>query len=176
MRIRSARNDDLTHCLALDASYETESAWQMEESRGDGEWGMRFREIRLPRTQKVAPPYSSEEQLRAWQRRDGFWVAVERSKVLGYLAVVLEVEHRQIRITDLVVDPARRRTQIGARLLEHAITWSLRQEADQILLECPVKAYPAIAFAQKQGFAICGFQDNYWPKQEAGLFFRKRIR
>lgn len=176
MRIRSARTDNLKDCLELDASYETETAWQMEEVCGPGEWGMRFREVRLPRTQRITPSPSPEARLEAWQRRDGFWIAVERGKTLGYVAVVLEVEHRQARVTDLVVVPARRREGIGSELLTHATRWCLRQSVDQLILECRLKAQPCIAFAQKHGFAVCGFQDAYWPEQETGLFLRKRIR
>jgi len=177
LRIRSARSDDLKQCLTLDAAYETDMAWQVEELNNDGGWGMRFREIRLPRKQTVRPPFfTPEDRLRAWQRRDGFWVAAERNHVWGYLALVLEIEHKQARVTDLVVAPDYRRQGVGTQLLQHAMTWCLRQEMDQLLLECSLKAYPAVAFAQKQGFVICGFQDAYWPGREVGLFFRKRIR
>lgn len=176
MRIRSARNDDFKACLELDTAYETEIAWQVEELRGDKEWGMHFREIHLPRKQTMTPAYTPEERLSAWQRRDGFWVAVERTKIMGYLAVIVESEHRQARIGDLVVAPAYRRKGIGGKLLEHAITWCLRQNVEQLVLECTPKAQPAIAFAQKYRFVVCGFQDAYWPGQEVGLFFRKRIR
>ena len=175
MRIRSARNDDLKACLELDAGYETEIAWQVEELRGEKEWGMRFREIRLPRKQTIVPSYTPEERLAAWQRRDAFWVAVERNKIVGYLALVVETEHRQARIGDLVVTPAFRRKGIGAKLLEHAIVWCLRRNVEQVVLECTLKAQPAIAFAQKNRFVACGFQEAYWPGQEVGLFFRKRI-
>ncbi len=175
MRIRSARNDDLKACLELDASYETEIAWQVEELHGEKEWGMRFREIRLPRKQTLAPAYTPEERLVAWQRRDAFWVAVEHNKIMGYLTLVVEAEHRQARIGDLVVAPDFRRKGIAEKLLEYAITWCLRRNVEQLILECTLKAQPAIAFAQKQRFVACGFQEAYWPGQEMGLFFRRRI-
>ena len=176
VRIRSARNDDWKTCLTLNAGYETDTAWQMEELHGDGEWGMHFREVRLPRRQQIKPLLTPEEHLRAWQRCDGFWVATERSKILGYLTLVLEVAHRQARISDLVVAPAHRRKGVAGRLLQHATAWALRQDVEQLILECPLKAKPAIAFARKHHFVVCGFQDVYWPGRETGLFFRKRIR
>ncbi|MGC9357674.1 MAG: GNAT family N-acetyltransferase, partial [Anaerolineae bacterium] len=109
MRIRSARADDFEICLNLDASYDTESAWQMEEQYCDGEWRITFREVSLPRTQHVAPLRRAAEQLEVWEQCDGFWVAVERRKVRGYVALSLEPVHRQARITDLVVAPTHRR-------------------------------------------------------------------
>jgi len=176
VRIRSARNDDWKACLSLDSSYETSTAWQMEEQRSESEWRISFREVHLPRTQHVQPLHAPEEQLQAWQRRDGFWVATERTKIRGYLSVILEAEHRQVRLADLVVAPEQRRQGLGTQLLYHAIEWCLRQDVDQMILECPLKAEPAIAFAQRNGFTVSGFQDAYWPRQEVGLFFRKRLR
>ncbi|MBN1259562.1 MAG: GNAT family N-acetyltransferase [Anaerolineae bacterium] len=176
MRIRSARNDDWKACLELDLSYETEIAWQMEETRNEKEWSARFSRVRLPRIQTISPVFSPEDRLLAWQRRDGFWVATERSKILGYLGLILEIEHRQARIADLVVGAEYRRQGIGERLLQHATTWCQRQNVEQLLIECQLKAQPAIGFVQKHGFAVCGFQDAYWPGQEVALFFRKRIR
>ncbi|MFP4345195.1 MAG: N-acetyltransferase family protein [Anaerolineales bacterium] len=176
MRIRSARNDDWKECLTLDGSYETSIAWQMEEQRSENEWRVSFREVNLPRTQHIHPHYTPEEQLKAWQRRDGFWVATERAKIRGYSGVVLEPNHRQVRLADLVVAPAERRKGLATQLLYYAVDWCLRQDVDQMILECSLKAEPAIAFAQRNGFSVCGFQDAYWPGQEVGLFFRKRLR
>lgn len=176
MRIRSARNEDLKACLQLDASFETESAWQMVEERGERAWGMQFREVHLPRKQRILHPLQPEERLQAWLRRDGFWVAVERRKVQGYLALALEPDHRQARITDLVIAPEFRRQGFADQLLAHATEWCLRQTVEQLVMECPPKAQPAIAFALGHGFSFCGFQDGYWPEQQVGLFLRKRIK
>ena len=176
LRIRSARDGDWQACLDVDLSYETESAWQMTELRGEGEWGMRFREVRLPRRQRMMPTLSPEVRLKGWERRDGFWVAVERRKVVGYLTLLLEPEHRQARIADLVVAPEFRRQGIASELLIEVTEWCQRRETDQLILECALKAQPAISFAQHHGFTFCGFQDAYWPGQETALFFRKRIR
>jgi GNAT superfamily N-acetyltransferase len=93
---------------------------------------------------------------------------------VGYLATVVETEHRQARIGDLVVAPAFRRKGIGEKLLEHAIAWCLRRNVEQIVLECTLKAQPAIAFAQKHRFVACGFQKHIGPDR-SGVIFRKRI-
>ncbi len=177
MRIRAARTDDLQACLAVDLSYETDSAWQIQEERRDKEWQVHFREIRLPRTQRITPHVNAEEHLKVWERCDGFWVATERTQILGYVTLRLEPDHGQVRLIDLAVDAAHRREGIGTELLNHAIAWVLRQPGiEQMVLECSPKAAPAISFALKHGFTLCGFQDAYWPGQELGLFFRKRLR
>lgn len=176
MRIRSAREDDWKVCAELDVAYETESAWQMQELRGDGEWGVRFREVRLPRHQRIKSPLSPEEWLKAWERADGFWVAVEHRKIVGYVVVALEPEHYQGRLLALAVNSEQRRQGMGTALLDHAIAWCFRQGMRQLILECSLKAQPAISFAHKHRFAFCGYQDSYWPGQDVAIFFRKRIR
>ncbi len=176
MRIRLAREEDWKVCAELDIAYETESAWQMQELRGDREWGVRFREVRLPRPQRIPSASSPDEWLKAWERADGFWVAVEHRKIVGYVAVILEPEHYQGRFLALAVTTEKRRQGMGTALLEHANAWCLRQGMQQVILECSLKAQPAISFALKHRFAFCGYQDAYWPGQEGAIFFRKRIR
>ncbi len=176
MHIRAVRKNDWPKCLALDASYETEIAWQLQERQRAKEWGMYFREVQLPRKQTLNLILPPEELVPAWEKRDNFWIAAERLKVCGYLGLELALARRTAYITDLVVDREQRRQQIGSTLLNHAIRWSLRKGIEQLILASPLKAQPALAFAQQQGFTPCGFQDNYWPKQEAALLFCKRIR
>ncbi len=176
MRIRAAREEDLKACLQLDVSFETESVWQMVEEHAERAWGAHFREVRLPRKQRITHPLSPEERLQAWLHRDGFWVAMERRKVLGYLALRLELDQRQAHITDLGVATEFRRQHFAEQLLQHATEWCLRQPVEQLLFAFPPKAQPAIAFALAQGFAFCGYQEAYWPGHHVGLFLRKRIR
>jgi ribosomal protein S18 acetylase RimI-like enzyme len=176
LRIRSTRSDDWERCLELDASYETEIAWQMEEIRRNKTWSVRFREVRLPRKQRIQPVVVPKARLLAWERCDGFWVAAEHRQIHGYIGVRLEPQNRQARIVDLVVAASFRRRGIGGLLLDKATSWIVRKNVDQLILECQLKAQPGIAFAQEHGFSMCGFQDSYWPDQEVALFFRKRLR
>lgn len=176
MRIRSAREEDWKACLELEISYETESAWQMEGLRDDGEWGARFREVRLPRKQRITPFISPEARVKGWARGDAFWVATDQRKILGYLTLVLAAERGEARITDMVVGEAYRRRGVATDLLNHVLEWCLRKDVEHVILECPLKAQPAIGFAMKHRFVFCGFQDAYWPGQEVALFFRKRVR
>ncbi len=83
MLIRVVREEDWEACLDLDLSYETESAWQMEVLPGGNVWGMSFREIHLPRKQRVEHPLALADPLKSWQSRDNFWVAVEKRVVVA---------------------------------------------------------------------------------------------
>ncbi len=176
MLVRIARDDDWEACLGIDLSYETDSAWQMDNRQGGGEWRVSFREIRLPRTLRIQPPPPDDSSLKTWQRRDAFWVAIEHRKVSGYLGLDIDPARHQAQITDLVVAPEERRRGMATALLERATEWCLRQHVNQIVLISSLKAYPAIAFALKHRFLFCGFQDAYWPGQEVAVFFRQRIR
>ena len=176
LHIRSVRNGDWPKCLALDASYETEIAWQLQEKQKPKEWGFHFREVQLPRKQTLNPPRTPEKIIPAWEKRANFWIAAERLQVRGYLGLELALERHTAQITELVVDREERRKQIGSALLRQAALWSLRKGVARLILAAPLKAQPALAFAQQHGFAPCGFQDNYWPNQEAALFFCKCIR
>ncbi|MGC9522283.1 MAG: GNAT family N-acetyltransferase [Anaerolineae bacterium] len=176
MLVRNVRDEDWEACLDVDLSFETEAAWQMDERQEAGEWHVAFREIRLPRTLRIQLATPRDDLLKTWQLRDRFWVAVEQRQVVGYLGLDIEQARFQARITDLAVAPDHRRKGYATALLQRATEWCVRQRLSQLVLVCPLKAFPAISFALKHRFAYCGYQDAYWPGQEVALFFRQRIR
>lgn len=176
MLVRAVRDEDWESCLGIDTSYETEYAWQMDELQNGGEWQVSFREIHLPRTLRIQPVVSNDNLAKSWQYRDQFWVAVEHREIIGYLGLDIDQARYQARITDVVVTPEYRRKGTASAMLARASEWCLRQRIYQLVLVCPLKAHPAISFAQKHHFNFCGFQDSYWPGQEVALFFRRRVR
>ena len=131
---------------------------------------------RFQRKQRIVPFLTLEARARCWARSDVFWVAVEGRKVIGYMALSVAAERGEARINDLVVAEAYRRHGVATELLNHAVEWALRKDIEHMVLECALKAQPAISFALKHRFVFCGFQDGYWPGQEVGIFFRKRLR
>ncbi len=177
VHIRSARMGDWERALEVETRFETRSTWQVEERSGDEMWGAILRPARLPRPQKMRlPRFPDEVQLRIWEGRDAFWVAVEGTHILGYLGLRVEAERFVACITDLAVDEARRRQGIGRALVAQAEGWAVRQGLHQLTVACLLKAEPAIAFLRRLGFVPAGFQDAYWPQQEAAFIFRKRLR
>jgi GNAT superfamily N-acetyltransferase len=174
--VRAVRDEDWEKCLGIDTAYETDYAWQMDEIHSGGEWRISFREIHLPRTLRIQPAISNDNLLKSWQYRDQFWVALEHREVIGYLGLAIDQVRYQARITDIVVTSEYRRMGTASAMLARATEWCLRQHIHQLILVCPLKAHPAISFAQKHHFAFCGFQDNYWQGQEVALFFRQRVR
>ena len=176
MLIRTLRDGDLESCLEIDLSYDTSTAWQMDEYQQSGEWHVCFREIRLPRNLHIRQAVSNDSLLKSWQKRDKFWVVVEHREIIGYLGIDVDPARREAQIIDLAVAPEFRRQGVATQLLRRATEWCFRQHADYLILVCPLRAYPAISFALKHRFAFSGYQDAYWPGQEVALFFRQRIR
>ena len=176
MLIRSVRDSDWESCLGIDLSYDTDVAWQMDETQDAGEWHVSFREIRLPRTLRIQPPVPDVSTLKSWQSRHSFWVAVEQRGIVGYLGLDTDPARHHAQITDLAVAPQFRRQGVASALLERALEGCMRQHMQQLVLVCPLRAHPALSFALKHRFAFCGFQDAYWPGQEVALFFRLRVR
>lgn len=174
--VRTVRDGDWESCLGIDLSYETDAAWQMDEIQDAGEWHVSFREIRLPRTLRIQPAAADEGMLKSWQSRDSFWVAVEHREVVGYLGLDVDHARHHAQIVDLAVSPHFRRQGVATALLDRAMEWCLRFRVQQVVLVCPLRAYPGLSFALKHRFAFCGFQDAYWPGQEVALFFRLRVR
>ena len=176
MLVRAVRDGDWEGCSAVDTSYQTEYAWQMDELHSGGEWRISFREIHLPRILRIQPIIANDNLVKSWQSRDQFWIALEHREVIGYLGLVIDMARYQARITDIAVTPEYRRKGTASAMLARATEWCLRQHIHQLIFVCPLKAHPAISFAQKHRFAFCGFQDSYWPGQEVALFFRQRMR
>ena len=63
MHIYRADLRDLTGCLQLDGSYETEHVWQITQQQEGGQVVTRFQVARLPRAMQVQYPGWSEALL-----------------------------------------------------------------------------------------------------------------
>ena len=176
MLIRRVRDGDWEACLAVDLSYKTEYAWQMETPGHSDEWGAHFRKVHLPRRLRMEHPIPEECRVKHWAASDQFWVAAEHRDVIGLIAIDLDLTRHQARISDLGVDADHRRQGVGTALLQRATQWCVRHRIPQLVLSCPLKAEPAIQFAAHHRFNFGGFQEDYWPGHEVALFFYQRLR
>ncbi len=167
---------DLQACLALEHDCTTDHVWQMNiEENGDALRGfsVRFRVVRLPRVVPVAYPRTRAVLRRDWRERQCFLVAEAEGVILGY--VTMHVDGVRGWVRDLVVGSPFRRRRIGSALLEQATRWALLHKVEHLTLEMQTKNYPAIQFAQKHGFAFCGFDDRHYDNGDIALFFDKRL-
>ena len=174
---RDAVESDLPRCLALDASFHTEYVWQMTVDDGGDEIQVSCRRQRLPR-QLVSQHPVDERQLRMALHMDNCFVVVEdpvSGQLVGYVTMRLDLSGRVAYLQDVVVDMLHRRRSLGARLVHVARVWASEFRLHQIIFEIPTTNYPAIRFAQSQGFAFCGFNDHHFANREIALFFSLSI-
>lgn len=176
--IRDGHPTDISSCLTLDRSYETEYVWQMVVQEGTGGVGITFRKERLPRRMEVEPPVSERRIKSVLAEKSCFIVATvkDEPETLGYLAMSADHVHRLALAYELVVSRPYRRKRVGTRLLNVARQWAEEHHLSQLLVETQTKNYPSIEFLQASGLSFCGYNDQYFPNQDIALFFGQALR
>ena len=169
--IRPAHSTDLDSLLALDQGYSTEYVWQMDAREEGGQHNLTFRPVRLPRPMRVTFARDTQRIKDYWNRRVCFLVAEEEGHLKGYLSLIFAPTPETGWVSDFCVERRFRRSGIGRVLLASAAQWARENGLKRLILEVQSKNYPAICFAQKLGFAFCGYNDRYYSNQDVALFF-----
>lgn len=175
MHIYRADLRDLTACLMLDGSYETDHVWQVVQQQEGDDVVARFREVQLPRVTRVRYPSWNEALLAHQERGDLILVAAQASEVLGYLDQETQPDQDVAWIHHLVVTPARRREGIGTALLQRGLQHARQEGLTQMMAIVQSKNYPAICFFQRHGFAFCGYNERFYRNQDIGLYFGRGL-
>ena len=176
VQIRPAIAADLSPLQAIDHSCQTDYVWQMDVQHEDGQLGAIFREIRLPRSVSVSYPRSINLLSETWNRRSGILVAAIGEQAVGYARTNDVILPHTAWLVDLVVAPRFRRKGVGSALVLAVQSWAAERKDRRILLEMQSKNSPAIRLAQKLGYEFCGYNDQYYEKQDIALFFGRSIR
>lgn len=182
MIVRSATPADLTACLSIDTSYQSNQVWQMRLQRGDvlaeGEEGLFvvFRPMRLPRALALDVPGQKERLTAGWQRRALMLVAEVEGVVQGYVGVDTRAGQRLGWIDVLAIAPQKRRQGWATRLLREVFSWGQAHGLRALVLETQARNAPAIALAQRLGFAFSGYHEQYYEEAEVALFFTYAFR
>ena len=171
MHIYRADLRDLTGCLQLDGSYETESVWQITQQQEGGQVVTRFQVARLPRAMQVQYPGWSEALLAHQQRGDLILVAAAASEVHGYIDQESQPDQSVAWIHHLVVKPEHRRQGIGSALLARGLQHGRQQGMAQVMTVVQSKNYPGIQFLQKHGFKFCGYNERFYRSRDIALYF-----
>jgi GNAT superfamily N-acetyltransferase len=172
MIIRLAELIDLNQCYDLDGSYTTSYVWQMQARESERSIEVQFDTVRLPRPMKVAYPRRHDELLPNWRQRECFLVAADSSgQSIALLDMTTEAWLGVGWIRNLIVHRDYRRQGVATDLLRGARHWALDNELGKLMLEIQTKNYPAICFAQKHGFAFCGYNDRYYSNGDIAVFF-----
>jgi GNAT superfamily N-acetyltransferase len=176
--IRDGVESDISGCLGLDHTYESEFVWQMTIREESGQWEVRFRPDHLPRKIQTTYPFDERRLRLSIPPEQCFLVAVARDQpeVLGYLAMLTDPTYHVARVMDLVVARPYRQRRIATRLLNIGRQWARERDLSQMTVEIQTKNYPGIVFCQQHGFGFCGFNDRLFPNQDIAVFFSQPLR
>jgi len=177
IEIRPAIAEDIPKLVLIEHDYTSDYVWQMEiQQSEEGQIGVNFRQVRLPRSVKVEYPRPVHGLVEDWTKRSGILVAVHAGEVTGYLSLMLDIAPLTTWVTDLVISRPMRRKGIGSALVLAGMAWGIQHDSYRLVLEMQPKNYPAICMAKKLGFEFSGYNDRYYPNHDIGLFFSKIIR
>jgi len=167
---------DLQNLTTINHSCTSDYVWQIDIQQGEGQYGISFREIRLPHSITVHYPRAVSSLAEEWNRRAGVLVASVDSSPVGYIRLNDKIITQTAWVTDLVVSPSHRRNGIASSLLLAGQAWALDRNNERMMLEMSSKNHPAIALAQKLSFEFSGYNDNYYNNKDIALFFGKNLQ
>lgn len=118
-------------------------------------------------------PWTAEMFLAERVRRDRGEVFVARAaedgtpEIVGYLCLWLIAG--EVHITNVAVDPARRRRGVGSRLVRFALEWARHQRAERASLEVRASNHAAQNLYRQFGFRVVGTRRHYYdrPREDA---------
>lgn len=182
IEIRPPKSADIPKLLDIDHDYVSDYVWQMEVQQETGQKpsdlrvDIIFRQLKLPRSVKVAYPRPVTDLAKDWKDRPCLLVASLHGEVVGYTSITLTIAPNTSWMTDLVITRKLRRQGIGSALVLAGQDWAWHKRCLRMVMEIQPKNYPAICLAQKLGYDLCGYNDHYFPNQDIGLFFSKSLR
>lgn len=176
VRVRKAQPADREYCLRLDHTVTTEYAWRMEQREDAGGITVAFQTVRLPRPVSVPYPRREEDLTAGWDACDLFIVAEEEKRIVGYATARALPGHGVCWIHDVVVDPSYRQKGVGRALVGHVGAWALEKGLRELVMEIPLRNYPATCFCRALGFSLRGYHDHHWRSSDIALLFGVSLR
>jgi ribosomal protein S18 acetylase RimI-like enzyme len=176
IEIRKIEKDDLEVLSTIEHDYQTDHVWQMDRVLETGNYSLRFRESKLPRTIRVDNPAKLKwNDTGSLLAATGLMACIKNQPV-GYLFFKVIPEINTAWLLVMSVKKSYRRQGIGSALIFAFQDWCRKNEVKKIILEMQSKNFPAIRFAQKFGYEFCGYNDHYFSNQDIALFFARNIR
>ena len=114
----------------------------------------------------------------AQRPRQSYWVAAEEERVVGYAGV--DVAGDLADVMTVAVDPERRGSGLGTRLLHVLHTRAADAGADAVLLEVRADNEPARSLYATHGYAVVRTRDAYYRSADGSpptdaLVMRKEL-
>lgn len=176
IEIRTAKQEDLESMLAIDHSFQSNYAFQMDISQDSNNISVNFRNVKLPRSAIVKYPRNEDELVLSWENASVIFVGCISGQIVAYLCLEEIPSLKAIRIRDLVVSKDWRRQGIASGMLLASEDWTIKRKTNMLLVEVQSRNNPAITMVKKLGYQFCGFQDHFFPNKDMALFFHKVIR
>jgi len=176
IEIRPANENDIPLLASIDHDYKSNYVWQMDLVHDESQFGVNFREIRLPRPMKVAYPRNPDGLIQDWESRSVVLVGILAGEPVAYISLSEGMAPTTAWVTDLVVDTTFRRQGIASALVMAGQEWGSQRRNRRLVLEMQSKNMAAIRMAQKLGFEFCGYNDHYYENQDIALFFAQFLR
>jgi ribosomal protein S18 acetylase RimI-like enzyme len=174
IEIRPTISTDLARLSALDHSIETDYVWQLDLHRELAQVEIGLREVRLPRSVKVAHPRTAQELPDSWHLRP-MLSAMIGLEAVAYVRCTDVIVPSAVWITDIVVGRPLRRQGVGRQLVAAAEAWGVERGLRRAIIEVQSKNQPAIRMILKMGYEFCGYNDQYYATRDVALFFARTI-
>jgi ribosomal protein S18 acetylase RimI-like enzyme len=175
MEIRPATLVELNSCMALDDSFETEYVWQMDQKNDSKQISIGFKLTRLPRPMRVSTGISRDQVSEDFMAGKHFLIA-DDGKIRGYIDFCESEWNETLMVNNLLVAQDARRRGLGTMLLQEALKWGKGKKFRLALASASTKNYPGICLLQNQGFAFCGFNDQYYPNRDIAMTFALSLK
>ena len=182
IEIRPPTSAEIPIMIDIDHDYVSDYVWQMEVHHESGQKPsdlrveIVFRQLKLPRSVRVAYPRSPDVLATDWKDRSCLLVAILKGEVVGYTSMMLTIAPHTSWMTDLVIMRKLRRQGIGSALVLAGQDWARHKRCFRMVMEMQPKNFPAICLAEKLGYDLSGYNDHYFPNQDIALFFSKSLR
>lgn len=175
MLVRAAFRMDITECLALDSSYETDHVWQVEQREDEAGIAITLRQARLPRPVELRYPTPGPELAARWEKQGCVLVAEPEGRVCGYVDMSAYPDQSLGFVHSLVVDRSFRRRGLGTALAKDAMRWARQRSLRRVMVAVQSKNHPAVQFCRHMGFMFCGFNDRYFVNRDIALFYTVKV-
>lgn len=175
LKISMATRFHMEKMMAMDHRVNSLFSYRLQTSQDAQDSGFTFQRVKLPREVTIKYPRDENGLLRSWADADMIFAGMLEDLLVAYATIEAKTLPKTARICDLAVDPEVRRNGIGARMIAACENWAARKQLERVLMEIPMRNYPAASLALKCGYVQCGFLDLYFSNGDPAMFFEKRL-
>jgi len=163
---------DLPGVLALAIEFESDHEYVVQHTPD----GMQLTSLPLP--QPIRKGFSLDLSADPWT--DGY-VAVEDSRVCGFIATSIATWNLRLTIHHFYVDRQARGRGVGRAMMEHALSKGREAGAVMAWVETNNRNHPGVNAYARLGFALCGFDLSLYVSVptaagEFALFLSRDLR